>query len=223
MCHGLRTARVARVEARHHAGLVELGLELGLVEVAAAHPPHDPHDPRQQDQVQQPDHDQERARHERPDQPGRLLQSRAVVLDRAAEPAHADHDQHAEREHDRRVPEREPEADAERALALRHQLACGVVDRGDVVGVEGVAEAERVGGDAEADTEDAGGAELVAARRDDHDQQEEADGVQRDHDRREDRDPAPLRRGQRPLGARPARCGVRAHLPDPTAVAKRSQ
>ena len=35
----------------------------------------------------------------------------------------------------------------------RHQLAGGVVDRADVVGVEGVAQPERVGGDADADAE----------------------------------------------------------------------
>ena len=52
-------------------------------------------------------------------------------------------------EHDRRVPEREEEADAHRALAVLQQLAGRVVDRGDVVGVEGVAEAEGVGERAE--------------------------------------------------------------------------
>ena len=55
-----------------------------------------------------------------------------------------------EREHDRRVAEREEEADAERALALLEQLAGGVVDRRDVVGVERVPQPERVGERAEA-------------------------------------------------------------------------
>ena len=55
-----------------------------------------------------------------------------------------------EPEHDAGVPEGEPEADRQRPLALGHQLAGGVVDGGDVVGVEGVPHAERVRGDARA-------------------------------------------------------------------------
>src|ERR1700709_2751499 len=48
---------------------------------------------------------------------------------------------------------REEEADAERALAVGHELAGGVVDGGDVVDVERVAHAEHVRGDADADAE----------------------------------------------------------------------
>ena len=48
-----------------------------------------------------------------------------------------------------------------RAGLVGEQLARGVVDRGDVVGVEGVAQAERVGQDADADGEDG----VVAAER----------------------------------------------------------
>ena len=81
--------------------------------------------------------------------------------------------QEREREHDRRVPEREPEADAQRALALAHQLAGRVVDRGDVVGVERVAQPERVGGDADPDRERAGRPEVVVARRDECEQRRE--------------------------------------------------
>jgi len=47
--------------------------------------------------------------------------------------------------------DREPEADCHRALAGLHQLAGHVVDGGNVVGVDGVAQAEAVG--------DQGGAE----------------------------------------------------------------
>src|SRR5262249_28422208 len=50
-----------------------------------------------------------------------------------------------QREDDRRVAEREEEADAQRALAVLEELAGRVVDRCDVVGVEGVAQTERVG------------------------------------------------------------------------------
>ena len=66
-----------------------------------------------------------------------------------------------------RVAQGEPEADRQRALPLGHQLAGGVVDGGDVVGVEGVPHAERVGGHAQPDAEDLARADLVvrAARR----------------------------------------------------------
>ena len=46
---------------------------------------------------------------------------------------------------DGRMAEREKEADADRPLALLHQLAGDVVDGGDVVGVDRVAQAEAVG------------------------------------------------------------------------------
>ncbi len=49
-----------------------------------------------------------------------------------------------EREHDRRVAEREEEPGAERPLAVLQELAGGVVDRRDVVGVERVPQPERV-------------------------------------------------------------------------------
>ena len=54
-------------------------------------------------------------------------------------------------EHDRRVPEREEKADTERLLALLQHEADGVVDRGDVVGVERVPQPEHVRDEAEPD------------------------------------------------------------------------
>ena len=72
----------------------------------------------------------------------------AVVLERRdlrVDGARRDREAGGEREDDRRVAEREEEADAERPLALLEQLPRRVVDRGDVVGVEGVAQAEGVG------------------------------------------------------------------------------
>ncbi len=41
--------------------------------------------------------------------------------------------------------EREEEPDADRASALLHELARRIVDRGDMVGVDGVAQTERIG------------------------------------------------------------------------------
>ena len=126
------------------------------------------------------------------------------VRDLAAEAAHADGDEHAEREDDRGVPEREEEPDAERPLALAHELARGVVDRGDVVGVEGVAQPQRVGRDPHPETEHAAGTEAVVVRHYDRQQQEEADDVQADDDRGEHRRSPPLRRRQRRSDAPPA-------------------
>ena len=44
-----------------------------------------------------------------------------------------------------RVPEREEEPHGDRPLSVLHELPCGVVDRRDVVGVDGVPETEGVG------------------------------------------------------------------------------
>jgi len=145
----------------------------------------------------------ERARDDRPDHPGGGLQGGAVVLQGVRQAAHAGDDEHAEREDDRRVPEREPEADAQRPLTLRHQLARGVVDRRDVVGVERVAQAQRVCRDPEPDAEHAGGAELVALRRHHDDQQEEPGDVQGPDRGGEQRDAPALRGRERPQDARP--------------------
>jgi hypothetical protein len=62
------------------------------------------------------------------------LERRACVPHGPAERPDPDRDQKRECEHDREVPEREEEeADAQRSVALRHQLAGGVVDRRDMV------------------------------------------------------------------------------------------
>ena len=56
----------------------------------------------------------------------------------------------------------------ERPLTVGHQLARGVVDRADVIGVERVAQTERVGGDPDADPEHAAAraeVEVAAGRR----------------------------------------------------------
>ena len=130
--------------------------------------------------------EQERARDDRArSSAGRLVQRRAVVLHRAAQPADAERRRAApSSEDDRRVPEREEEADAQRALALVHELARRVVDRADVVGVEGVAQPERVGGDPHARGRRRRRAEAIVVRDDEREQEEEADDVQAEDDRR---------------------------------------
>ena len=48
-------------------------------------------------------------------------------------------------QHDRGMPQGEEEADGHRALSILHQLARDVVDRGDVICVDRVPQAEAVG------------------------------------------------------------------------------
>ena len=114
--------------------------------------------------------------------------------------ADAEHDEHAEREDDRRVPEEKkkptPSGRWPSVMSLRVVLSIAR----DVVGVEGVAQAERVRGDAEPDAEHAARAERVLLGRDDGDQQEEADRVEPDDDRRQPGRASPLGRGERPSG-----------------------
>ena len=194
----------ASVEAVHEAARVQLLLELVLRELAAAHAQEDPDDPDQHDQVEDPDQQQERSRDRRADQAAGAVQRRAVARDVAAEALDAQREADGEQEDDRRVPEREEEPDPERPLAVGHQLARRVVDRADVIGVEGVAQAERVGRDPDADAECAR-AELEVGGLDDADQQSEPDDVQR-HDRQYEQAGAPpLGGSQRPADPLPAR------------------
>jgi hypothetical protein len=88
--------------------------------------------------------------------------------------------------------EREPEADRHRTLALRHQLAGGVVDRGNVIGVECMPHAKGVGGEAQPDAQHLGRADLVVLRRHDSDEYAPADYVEQQDTARHTDDRAPL-------------------------------
>ena len=77
--------------------------------------------------------------------PVHLCSPEAVILDRAVQRTDAEVQQHGQGEHDGRVAEGEEVPDAKRALPVLDQLAGGVVDRGDVVGVKGMAHAQGVG------------------------------------------------------------------------------
>jgi len=65
--------------------------------------------------------------------------------------ADAEGEQRHHGEDDRAVAEAEPEPDAQGTLTLAHELAGGVVDGRDVIGVERVPHAERVCRDAQSD------------------------------------------------------------------------
>ena len=108
----------------------------------------------------------------------------------------ADGEQEGEREHDRRVAQREEEADAQGAPAVGHQLSRRVVNRRDVVGVERVAQAQRVRRDPQADAECSRLAEHVVVWRDQYEQDEEAEDVQADDHCGHPGDPLPFVAGE---------------------------
>ena len=107
---------------------------------------------------------------------------RVVVLDLAVQGPDAEVQQHGQREHDGGVAEGEEEADAQRPLAVVDQLAGGVVDGGDVVGVERVPHAQGVGQDPGPEAEDLGSGDVVVPA-DGGGQQPPAEHVQPDDHR----------------------------------------
>ena len=102
-------------------------------------------------QVQHPDQNQEASRDDGSHRAADVAKL-TVVADDAL---HDRLDREAERDRDQKddggVPKREEEADAHRFVAALQQLAGRVVDRRDVVGVEGMAQAKRIGEAAEAE------------------------------------------------------------------------
>ena len=121
-------------EAAHQALVLEGLLEPLLVVGATLHLPEDAEHVEQDDEVEQPDQEQEGAGNGRADVAADVLEAGDLRVDRLG----GDREPCREREDDRRVAEREEEADAHRALAVLQELAGRVVDRGDVVRVEGV-------------------------------------------------------------------------------------
>ena len=117
---------------------------------------------------------------------------RVVVRDGAVDRFLGDHDPDADRDHDRRVPERKPVPETERALALVHQLARGVIDRGDVIRVEGVAQTQRVREACDSDSQT-----LVVGGDDEGDEHTEPDDVKERDGHEHQADPPPLLRGER--------------------------
>lgn len=133
---------------------MQVVMESVLVERASLQVPVDVDDAGQRAHVHEADRDQERPRCQRAHDSQRVLERRPVVLDRPRNRARADSDEEREHEHDAGVAEGEPEAGAHRSGAGAYQLAGGVVDDRDVVGVERVPGAEEERGDAHADAED---------------------------------------------------------------------
>ena len=169
-------------------------MQLVLVERARLEVAVDVRDAHERADVHQPDQDEEGAGGQRSDQAERVLQGRAVVLDGVGQGTHPEGQQQRQPEDHARVTEREPEAGAERAGALTDQLARGVVDDRDVVGVERVPRAEEECGQTDPDPEDAGVAEAELLRRHGEQQDTPAEDVEPDHRRHEaDQRPAVAR------------------------------
>src|SRR5215217_2891540 len=139
--------RLADEQPVHEAPVEHPPLELRLVELAVAHRAGDADDVDEHDEIEPADDEQERARYAGADHAADLGKAGEVGLDRGGRDGEPDR----QRKDDRRVAEREEEPHAQRALALLAKLARGVVDRGDVVRVEGVPQAEGVGQRAEPD------------------------------------------------------------------------
>ena len=138
-------------EAVHQPARLQLGLEFLLVVGAAAHVAEDLEDAHQHDQVQHGDQVQEPGRDQRSGRAARGFEGGTRVDHRAEYGPGGEGDADADRDDDRGVAEGEEEAAAQRAFAVRHQLAGGVVDAGDVVGVEGMPEPQEPGGDGHAE------------------------------------------------------------------------
>ena len=136
--------------------------------------------------------------------PVSLVQQGSVVGHLAGQALDPPREQRSQHEHDRRVTQREEESDAERPLTVAHQLAGRVVDRGDVVGVEGVPHAERVCRDPDSEAEHGAVAEGELRRHDESEQQPEADDVERGDGGEQTGGPPPLGGRQRVLDALPA-------------------
>ncbi len=111
------------------------------VAAAALHALEGAVDVDQDDHVDRRDDQQERRRHRGADQAADVLEAFELVLEGRRRERDADGRQH----HHGGMAEREIEPERDRPLALLHQLAGGVVDRGDVVGIDRVAQPEAVG------------------------------------------------------------------------------
>lgn len=69
-----------------------------------------------------------------------LLQRRQLRLDESG----GDGDRNGQSDHDRRMAEGKVEADADRPFAVLHEFSRDVVDRRDVIGIDGMPQSEGV-------------------------------------------------------------------------------
>src|SRR5262249_54767074 len=128
-------------KATEDASIEQTPLERLLVTSGGVHLSPSPYDVGEHEQVEPADYEQEAAGNGGAECAAGLLNAG----DRHADHAGAQREPGREGEDDRRMADREEEAHAERPPAVVQQLARRVVDRSDVVSVEGVTQAECVG------------------------------------------------------------------------------
>ena len=127
------------------------------------------------------DQQQEKRRDRRADNSADLLKLRKMVPHIARALRH-----HQRHQHDHGgMAQRKEESDADRLLILLHQFPRHIVDRGDVIGVDGVTQAESVGKKAQAQRRRAGMKQ--------RDGQKPSGDVQADEKDVDEQDPAPQR------------------------------
>src|SRR5581483_5418765 len=132
---------------RHEAARDQLVREGVTIVLPAAHVAEDADDLQEDDEVEDADEDEEDARHGRPDRGADALETAlgsAVTDDALHDGLRGESECERDEEDHGRMAEAEEEPDADGPPALLQQLARGVVDRGDVIGVERVAQPERV-------------------------------------------------------------------------------
>ena len=158
-------------------------LVLRLVRAVCAHRAEPPHQVPRHENVHARDQQQHGRRDGRADNRADRLDVVEVLAQVRGAARHAGAQEH----HDRAVPEAEPEADEQRLLAVRDEAARHVVDRRDVVGVDGVPQPER-------ERQDARRRELGVRVRDQR-ERAQAGGIRQDEQREDGAGPGLERRG----------------------------
>ncbi len=125
----------------HEAAVGQQYIEFFLLVAAGLRLPPHLDDANQHHQVEGGDEVQEAGRDHGADDPAG---AREALLEPACRLGR-ERDPDRQREDDAGVPEREEEADPERAFALLQQVPGGVVDGADVIGVEGMPQPEAIG------------------------------------------------------------------------------
>jgi len=118
----------------------DVQLLLGII-FPALRPLEDPKDADKHDEVDHRDGEEKNHRNQRANQGAGLDQSGKAPLKAARRQG----DQSGGRNHDGRVAKGKEEPDSNRPLALLHQFACDVVDRGDVVRIDRMSQPKAVG------------------------------------------------------------------------------
>ena len=114
------------------------------VVLAAVHPAVNTNDVEQDDQVEDSDEDEESPRDHAGDEASDYSELSPIAGDALDDPFDGEAQRARDEKDNSRMAEREEESDSDRLTAVLEKLACRVVDRGDVIGVESVPQPKRV-------------------------------------------------------------------------------